>query len=161
MADLDWIDVQLLNLLQGDARLTAATLAEKAYASPSAITRRIQRLRAGGVIAAEIAVVPMTDRLRRTGAILHVQLERHTRRYFERVRDELISDPRIQLCVELSGAWDMLVLINTRTIEEMTDFVDETFSKNEGVRRWETSFIKRRLKHSLVVELDDRDSNKP
>ena len=55
--DLDDFDRQLLARVQADASLTAEQLAEAVALSPSAIQRRLRRLREGGVIEREVAVL--------------------------------------------------------------------------------------------------------
>ena len=55
--ELDRFDRQLLNLVQEDAGQTADRLAEQVALSPSAIQRRLRRLREHGVIARDAAVV--------------------------------------------------------------------------------------------------------
>jgi DNA-binding Lrp family transcriptional regulator len=50
---LDRFDRQLLNLVQRDDSRTADSLAEEVPLSPSAIARRLRRLRGGGWIAAK------------------------------------------------------------------------------------------------------------
>ena len=61
---LDRYDIALLNLLQSDALATADSLADKVALSPSAINRRLRRLRASGIIARSVAILSseLTDR---------------------------------------------------------------------------------------------------
>ncbi|WP_394845249.1 winged helix-turn-helix transcriptional regulator [Pendulispora brunnea] len=54
---LDRFDRQLLNLVQEDATQTAERLAEKVGLSPSAIQRRLRRMREEGVIVRDCAVL--------------------------------------------------------------------------------------------------------
>ena len=61
MRALDGYDRALLALLQEDALRTAEDLARDVALSPSAIARRVRRLREEGVIVADRAVV--TDRI--------------------------------------------------------------------------------------------------
>ena len=55
--DLDRYDRQLLNLVQEDSGQTAERLAEQEELSPSAIQRRLRRLRDVGVIVRDCAIV--------------------------------------------------------------------------------------------------------
>ena len=50
MADLDTIDLAILKVLQADARITNAELAERIGLSPSACSRRLDILERSGVI---------------------------------------------------------------------------------------------------------------
>jgi DNA-binding Lrp family transcriptional regulator len=55
--ELDRFDRQLLNLVQADSAQTAERLAEQVELSPSAIQRRLRRLRDEGVIVRECAIL--------------------------------------------------------------------------------------------------------
>ena len=60
--ELDRFDRQLLNLVQADSTQTAERLAEQVELSPSAIQRRLRRLRDEGVIERECAIlIPVSD----------------------------------------------------------------------------------------------------
>ena len=58
--ELDDFDRRLLNLVQSDAGQTAERLAENVGLSPSAVQRRLRRLRETGVIVRESAIVEPT-----------------------------------------------------------------------------------------------------
>lgn len=63
--ELDRFDRQLLNLVQEDSAQTAEALAQQVELSPSAIQRRLRRMRDEGVIVRDCAVVDprLTPRL--------------------------------------------------------------------------------------------------
>ncbi|MEO7325995.1 MAG: Lrp/AsnC family transcriptional regulator [Dokdonella sp.] len=73
--ELDRFDRQLLNLVQQDAGQTAERLAEQVSLSPSAIQRRLRRLREEGVILREIAVVDPRKIGRPVHFVVSVQVE--------------------------------------------------------------------------------------
>ena len=54
----DSFDLKLLNAMQEDADRTAEQLAELVALSPSAIARRLRRLREMGAIARTVALLP-------------------------------------------------------------------------------------------------------
>src|SRR5580704_4301166 len=120
---LDALDIRILNALQADNRVTAEALARTLPLSPSAITRRLQRLRAGGVIAAEAAVLSETATAGRISALILVQLERHTPEGFQRLRRELTQRAEVQWCAEISGAFDLALIATTRSVEELNELV--------------------------------------
>ena len=134
---LDALDIRILNALQADNRVTAEALARTLPLSPSAITRRLQRLRAGGVIAAEAAVLSETVTAGRISALILVQLERHTPEGFQRLRRELTQRAEVQWSAEISGAFDLALIATTRSVEELNELVDTVFSQNPVVRRAE------------------------
>ena len=71
---LDRFDLALLNQVQRDDSQTAEQLAEKIALSPSAIARRLRRLRSDGWIARTIALLPGSLTERRLRALVPVVL---------------------------------------------------------------------------------------
>jgi Lrp/AsnC family transcriptional regulator, leucine-responsive regulatory protein len=154
---LDPLDIRILNALQADNRITAEALSQALPLSPSAITRRLQRLRAEGAIVAETAVLSEALTAGRLSALIQVQLDRHTPEGFQRLRQELIGRGEVQWCAEISGAFDLALLVTARSIGELNELVD-VMSRNPAVRRAETSLVKRRWKATLAVPLDEEDA---
>jgi Lrp/AsnC family leucine-responsive transcriptional regulator len=74
---LDRFDIALLNLVQRDDGRTADSLATEVALSPSAIARRLRRLRADGIIARTIALLAPRFTDRRLRAIVLIQLSEH------------------------------------------------------------------------------------
>ena len=73
----DHFDLKLLNAMQEDADRTAEQLAEIVALSPSAIARRLRRLREEGHIARTIALLPANIADRRLRALVNIQLHDH------------------------------------------------------------------------------------
>src|SRR5437868_11296231 len=71
---LDRLDRQLLACLQADNLQTADRLAEQVGRSPSAIARRLRRLRATGAVAADVALLSEEAAGNPLSAIVHPQL---------------------------------------------------------------------------------------
>lgn len=56
-SELDTIDLKILNLMQQDASLSTAELAERVGLSQSPCWRRIQRMREEGYIKSQVVIV--------------------------------------------------------------------------------------------------------
>ena len=155
---LDSLDLRLLECLQEDNLLTADMLAERVGRSPSAIARRLRQLRASGAIAADMAVVSDEAAGRPLFVIVQIQLERHALNEVENFRRQLVASDNVQLCLEVSGAFDMLLLVVARDMDGYNDFADGLLAGHKAVRRYETSFVKKRLKASLALPLAELTS---
>jgi DNA-binding Lrp family transcriptional regulator len=92
---MDSLDRRLLNLLQRDSGRTAKQLAEQVPLSATAITRRLQRMRAEGSIEREVALVPVKLRERRITAVIQVQFERHTPSELLELKKMLAAAPEV------------------------------------------------------------------
>ncbi len=54
---MDSFDVKILNIIQRDNCLPAEKIADQVGISPSAVQRRLKRLRENGIIEAEVAII--------------------------------------------------------------------------------------------------------
>ncbi len=152
---LDRFDRSLLNLVQCDDARTAELLASDVPLSPSAIARRLRRLRAGGWIARTIALLSPQLTNRRLRAIVQVQLAEHAnQRGKQALLDRIRQVPQIQFCYELAGVYDLVLLFDCAHMDEFTDTAEAVLVSDTTVRRYETSFVKRELKFAPFVELD-------
>ena len=156
--ELDALDRQLLAALQQDNLQTAEQLAEQVGRSPSAIARRVRRLRASGAIAADVAILSDRAAGQPLSAIVHIQLERHAPQEGDRLRRRLVASPNVQLLLDIAGTFDILLLVAARDMGAYNDFADAMLAEHPAVRRFETSFVKKRVKATLAYPLEESPS---
>lgn len=149
---LDTFDLALLELLQADALMTAERLAEHVALSPSAITRRVRRLRESGAIRADVAVPARRFSDARLSALVLVQVREHAEeRGIAALRAGLVAAPEVQLVIDVSGEYDLAVLICARDMADYNALAERLLQEHPAVRRYETSFVKRTHKQSVFV----------
>src|SRR4051812_43358957 len=122
---LDSFDVALLNLVQRDDAQTADQLAGRVALSPSAIARRLRRLRSEGWIARTIAL--LSDKLmeRRLRAVVLAQLGEHADQRGKALLVRRIrATPQVQFCYELAGSWDLMLLFDCANMAEFNDIAE-------------------------------------
>lgn len=127
MPELDNFDRRLLALLQENARLTGAELAEKVGLSAAACLRRVQRLRETGVIQKEVAVLAPGVFGKKLVMIVMVTVNRD-----RPDRDRLFSEklrklPEVKRCYHVTGSADLVMNIETENMEAYNDFVEAHF----------------------------------
>jgi DNA-binding Lrp family transcriptional regulator len=152
---LDDLDIRLLGCLQEDNVQTADRLAERVGRSPSAVARRLRRLRSNGAIAADVAIVSQEAAGNPLFAAIQVQLERHAPREGDLLRRRLLASPNVQICLDISGAFDILLLVVAADMDCFNAFADAMLAEQPAVRRFETSFVKKRAKASLALPLEE------
>jgi Lrp/AsnC family transcriptional regulator, leucine-responsive regulatory protein len=151
---MDKLDLLLLDRLQEDNLQTADRLAERIGRSPSAIARRLRRLRASGAVAADVSLISEEAAGHPLFALVHVQLERHAPQAADLLRRRLAASPHVQLYLEISGAFDIVLLVVVRDMDSYNAFADTMLEEDAGVRRFETSFVKKRIKATLALPLE-------
>jgi DNA-binding Lrp family transcriptional regulator len=117
-------------------------------------------LRETGAIARTVALVASSFADRRLRAIIRLQLHEHEQAAaFNEFRAKLQSLDEVQLCLEVSGSDDMLILVSCRDMAEFNEFADNELAASPVVRRYETSFVKKEIKNRPMIRLDERDAN--
>ena len=153
---LDRFDLALLNLGQTDDARTADSLARDLPLSPSAIARRLRRLRSEGWIARTIALLSPQFTNRRLRAIVHVQLAEHAdQRGKQALVDRIRRLAQVQFCYEIAGTFDLVLLFDCLHMDEFTEVAEAVLVSEPTVRRYETSFVKRELKFAPFVDLGE------
>lgn len=153
---LDRFDLSLLNAVQRDDSQTAEQLARGVPLSPSAIARRLRRLRRDGWISRTIALLPRRLTDRRLRAIVLLQLGEHAdQRGKAALLKRIEAAPQVQFCYELAGAYDLLLLFDCAHMSEFNEVAEAVLVADATVRRYETYFVKREAKFAPFVELGD------
>jgi DNA-binding Lrp family transcriptional regulator len=147
---LDKFDLRLLACLQESNLQTADALAEKVGRSPSVIARRLRRLRASGVVIAESAVISEKAAGFPLSAVVHVQFEHHDMHDVEEFRRRVCASPNVQLCLNLAGAFDILLLVVAEDMDAYNRFT-ASFLERRPVLRFETTLVKKRVKATLAL----------
>ena len=154
---LDDFDLMLLNLVQIDDSQTADQLARKVALSPSAIARRLRRLRADGWIARTIALLSSRLTSERLRAMVFVTLSEHADRAGKAaLQARLLATREVQFCYDLAGPIDVVVLFDCANMARFNELADEVLTADATVRRYETHFVKREVKFAPFVQLSGR-----
>ncbi len=153
---LDRFDIALLNIVQRDDGRTAESLAEEVALSPSAIARRLRRLRADGIIARTIALLSPRLVDRRLRAIVLIQLSEHADLKGKNALEKrLLAAPSVQFTYEIAGPHDIIALFDCESMAAFNEAADELLTSSPTVRRYETHFVKREVKFAPFVELSE------
>lgn len=154
----DRFDLQLLNLAQSDALRTAEQMAKHVHLSPSAIARRLRKLRSEGWIAQSISLLSARLTNRRLRALVLAQLAEHADRLGKQaLLDRIERTPQVQFCYEIAGTYDLVLLFDCIHMDEFTETAEAVLVADPTVRRYETSFVKRQLKFAPFVDLRESD----
>ncbi|MER5377672.1 Lrp/AsnC family transcriptional regulator [Streptomyces sp. NPDC002553] len=144
MADsvvLDPVDLQLLRLLQNDARTTYRDLAAQVGLAPSTCLDRVTRLRRSGVILGHQLRLDPAKLGRGLQALLSVQVRPHRRElvgpFVERVR----ALPEALTVFHLTGPDDYLVHVAVADMADLQRLVLDEFTARREVARVETRLI--------------------
>lgn len=132
---LDSFDLQILELLQKDAKQTNQQLAERVALSPSACLARVRRLEKLGVIAAYRAVLDPVAIGGMVRFIAHAMLKNHRTQDFRRFERGIAGIPEIVEVHQVCGTFDYSLTIVCRDVERFREINDAIVDGGLGVRK--------------------------
>lgn len=153
MSDLDTHDLRILDLLQDDARLKSEAIAEDIGLSPTAVQRRIKKLRLSGAIEKEVAVLSPKVLGNRITLIVLVALERGGSHIIDAFHREMRRIPEVQQCYYVTGDYDFTLIVTARDMADYEKLTRDVFFENATIRRFHTIVTMDTVKHGLTIPL--------
>lgn len=151
--ELDRFDRQLLNLVQQDSAQTAERLAEQVGLSPSAIQRRLKRMREQGVIVRDAAIVEPRHVGRPTFFVVSLEVERERPDLLAQLREWLTQQAEVQQAFYVTGETDFVIVVTARDTEAFDALMSRLIQENPNVRRFTTNVVLNLLKRGLTIPI--------
>ncbi len=121
--ELDAVDLRILDLLQQDASLSIAEIAEKVNLSSSPAWRRIERLKKAGVITRQVTLLDNEKLGLSFEVFASVKLQLPTRENLETFERAVAEWPEVVDCATVTGAVDYMLRVVTRNMHAYDDFL--------------------------------------
>ncbi len=152
--DLDAIDMRILDMLQGDAGLSIAEIAERVGLSSSPAWRRIERLKKAGVIVRQVTLLD-PEKLGLTFEVFAtVKLQLPSRENLERFEAAVAKWPEVIDCATVTGAVDYMLHIVTRDMHAYDDFLRDKMLALGLVSDVQSRIVMRVAKRTTAAPLE-------
>jgi len=152
--DLDRIDRKILKAVQTNNRLTSEELAEIAGLSPTACQRRMKRLRANGVIEADVAIISPKAVGRPVTMLVLVSLERERADIIDRFKAAIRTTPEVMTGFYTTGDADFVLVVTARDMEDYEQFTRRFFYENPDIKGFKTMVVMDRVKAGYTLPID-------
>ena len=153
------LEKDILKLLTEDARLTSKKLAAMLSADEELVKNTIADLEKKGVIVRYSAIVnseKAEDAL--VEALIEVKVTPKKKEGFDGIAKQIAAFPEVKAVYLMSGAYDLAVFIEDRTLQQVSRFVSERISTFDGVISTATHFILKKYKiEGALTEKEDAD----
>lgn len=153
-AQVDEFDRRILAALQQNNLTPADRIGAEIGLSPSAVQRRIKRLRDDGIIRADVSVVEPAAVGRAVTLIVEVSLERERADLIEAFKREMRQSPEVQQCYYVTGSADFMLVVTAPDMAAYEDFTRRKFFDNPNIRGFRTSVVMDRVKVGLAVPME-------
>lgn len=121
--ELDAVDARILDLLQRDASLSIAEIAERVGLSSSPAWRRIERMKRAGIILRQVTVLEFEKLGLNFEVFASVKLLLPSRDNLETFEAAVAGWSEVVECATVTGAADYMLRIITRDIHAYDDFI--------------------------------------
>lgn len=138
---LDNTDRKILQILQGDARISNLDLAARVNLSPTPCARRVKRLEEEGFIRGSMVILDPEKLGLTLTAYIGVTMERHTNEQFDQFERQVVQFPEVVGCSVVTGrAEDYLLKVVVRSMKHYEEFLLGRLSRLPGVTNLHSSF---------------------
>ncbi|WP_426478262.1 Lrp/AsnC family transcriptional regulator [Chryseobacterium sp. CBSDS_008] len=153
MEQLDDKDVQLLRLLQKNAKLTVKELAKEVHLSTSPVFERVKRLEQEGFVKRYAAVLDAEKLNRGFTVFCQIKLKIHDRSVGYDFVKEILEIEEVAECYNISGDFDFLLKVQVRDMKHYQDFVFNKLGSVDSIGSTHSTFVMAEVKnnHGLTI----------
>lgn len=149
-------DVEILKLLQRDATISTASIAERINLSQSPCWRRINRMEEEGLIQRRVALLDRARLGMEVVVFATINLTSTGRQNLMSFEQDIVRHPEVMECYTMTGIWDYMLKIVTRDIRHYEDFVRNTLTASPAIRELHSHMAVTEIKNSTELPLDSQ-----
>jgi len=139
MVELDALDLQIIEILRTDARLSARAIARELGVAAGTVGQRVGRLEQSGAIRGYTVVVDPAVLGRPLGFVVGLQIAQGTP--LDGILDELVAIPEIDEVMVVTGRWDLLVNGRVADAASLNELLTKGLWQSPSFRHSETMVV--------------------
>jgi len=149
---LDSKDLDILHLLQKNARITVKEISDKIHLSTTPVHERIKRMEASGVITQYATLVDHTKVRKGLMVICYVSLQQHSKNAGVKFIKTINELNEVIECYSISGEFDFMLKVVCEDMNSYYDFHVNKLSQIENVGHVQSVFVMGIIKqtHQLI-----------
>ena len=146
-------DVEILKILQKDATIATASIADKINLSQSPCWRRINRLEEAGLIRKRVALLDRAALGMDVVVLATINLTSTGRQNLLIFEQDIVRHPEVMECYTMTGIWDYMLKIVTRDIRHYEEFVRNTLTVSPAIRELHSHVAVTEIKNSTELPI--------
>lgn len=148
----DNINIELLEMIEKDARLTNEQIAVMLDKETGDIKNIIEEYIENGIILGYKALIDWDKTSREyVNAVIELKVTPQPDRGFDKTAERIYNYPEVQSLYLMSGSYDLLVMLEGKTMREVALFVAQKLAPIDGVISTATHFVLRKYKDKGVI----------
>lgn len=150
---LDATDLQILRILQNNARLTVKEVAQQVHLSTTPVFERMRRLEARGYIMKYIAVLNAAKLGQGFVVFCSVKLRRLNHDIAADFVKVMQSIPEVTECYNISGSFDYLLKIHAPDMKYYQEFILNVLGRVDSLGSLESTFVMDVVKQNYGIHI--------
>ena len=160
METLDAIDLQILNTLQKNAKLTIKELADAVHLSPTPVFERQKRLERHGYIKKYVAILDPEKLGQGLLVFCKVRLKQINREIAETFHRRIQRIPEVIECYNTSGSYDYLLKVRVEDMNGYQEFILNKLGTIDIVGSIESTFVISEVKQTYGINMQSLIADK-
>lgn len=139
----------ILEILSNDARISPSEMAKLTGKSVDSVKKAIKKYEKNGTIVKYKAVINqdlIRDNNSFVRALIEVSITPQKNVGFDAIAERIYSFPEVTSCYLVSGAYDLLLVVEGENLHTVSNFVASKLSPMENVRSTTTHFMLKKYK---------------
>lgn len=150
---------ELLSILEKNSRIEFSELAVLLGAEEEEVLKQLSELEKDGIICGYHTLINWEKTsIEKVMALIEVKLTLQRGRGFDSIAERIYNYPEVKAVYLISGGYDLLVILEEKTLKEIASFVSGKLSTIDGVLSTATHFILKKYKdHGTILNKEDKD----
>jgi Lrp/AsnC family transcriptional regulator, leucine-responsive regulatory protein len=138
---LDQTDLEILQLLQHNARITIKEIAEKVHLSTTPVHERIRRMEERGVIRQYVTLLDGAKVKKGLMVICYISLRQHSKMAGNKFIKSILEMNEVIECLTISGEFDFMLKVVAENMDGYYDFHVNRLSQIENIGNVQSVFV--------------------
>ncbi|WP_078544287.1 Lrp/AsnC family transcriptional regulator [Litchfieldia alkalitelluris] len=147
------IEIEILNIIEKDSRLSVDTIAKMVNKSTEEVSTIIKKLEDLNVIVEYNTMVNWRKVAGHEGVTAMIDVKVAPKRGvgFDAIAERIYRYPEVKSVYLMSGAYDLSVVIEGKSMSEVGNFVSDKLSTLDSVLSTTTHFVLKKYKHDGTI----------
>ncbi len=150
---LDKTDLQILRLMQQNARLTIKELGQEVNLSSTPVYERLKRLERDGYIKKYVALLDEEKLNQGFIVFCTVKLRQASLQRAQEFVDTIRQIPQVTECYNISGRYDYLMKIHAANMKDYQQLILNVLGSIDSVASLESTFVMDEIKNEIGVAI--------
>lgn len=138
---IDDTDLQILNFLQHDGKMTQKEIGANLKLSTTAVYERIKRLERNGYIRRYVALIDKEKLGYGLTAFCYVSLSSHSKKYLLSFQQEILNLKEVTECFHIAGEYDYILKVVVSDMNAYRDFIVNKLTILDHISNAQTVFV--------------------